>query len=526
MIANPNDRLSAWLPRVLAGVAQEREKTSSKLTIPRRGLRRSGLIGLGSVSVLASAIAAFGCSGSSSSNGGTSGNGADSGGSGATGNGGSSGIGGGGQSGGTASCTNVTPCGGGVVATWNVTSSCLTLSGSMDVFSVGMGCPTVPVSGSLHVNGLWTANADGTYTDNTTTTGSITFPLDSSCMTISSVPVTCSKAQGIFSALGWASATCTDKAGGGCNCTAIANQSGGIGSISGNASPTGGYAISGNTLTSDNTAPLDPNSTTVLKYSYCVSGNTLTLSPQSSSVLPIAGTVTLQKNGTTAGTGGAPGTGGAGAGGNGAGGAPTATGGNAAGGQPGNTGGRASTGGAFTGGVVGAGGAPTGGKTGAGGASTSTGGVSPTGGMSATAGTSAKGGTSAAGGLSSTATGGATTTGTSTGPCDIYAAASNKCVAAHSTVRALFGSYSGPLYQVKRASDSTTKDIGVPATGGFADTSAQDTFCTGTTCTITKVYDQSGNGNFVEAETTDFRRCHSSQPLHGPNSRERDQGVS
>jgi hypothetical protein len=30
----------------------------------------------------------------------------------------------------------------------------------------------------------------------------------------------------------------------------------------------------------------------------------------------------------------------------------------------------------------------------------------------------------------------------------------------------------------------------------------QDTFCTGTTCVITKVYDQSGNGNFVEAETT------------------------
>jgi hypothetical protein len=69
-------------------------------------------------------------------------------------------------------------------------------------------------------------------------------------------------------------------------------------------------------------------------------------------------------------------------------------------------------------------------------------------------------------------------------------------------VRALFGSYSGSLYQVKRASDSTTKDIGVLSPGGVADSSVQDTFCTGTTCTITKVYDQSGHGNFVEAETT------------------------
>jgi len=39
--------------------------------------------------------------------------------------------------------------------------------------------------------------------------------------------------------------------------------------------------------------------------------------------------------------------------------------------------------------------------------------------------------------------------------CDIYAAASTPCVAAHSTTRALYGAYSGSLYQVKRASDST-----------------------------------------------------------------------
>src|SRR5690242_11715795 len=44
-------------------------------------------------------------------------------------------------------------------------------------------------------------------------------------------------------------------------------------------------------------------------------------------------------------------------------------------------------------------------------------------------------------------------------PCDIYAAAGTPCVAAHSTVRALFGSYNGPLYQVRRASDGATTNV-------------------------------------------------------------------
>jgi non-reducing end alpha-L-arabinofuranosidase len=38
-------------------------------------------------------------------------------------------------------------------------------------------------------------------------------------------------------------------------------------------------------------------------------------------------------------------------------------------------------------------------------------------------------------------------------PCDTYASGGTPCVAAHSTTRALYASYNGPLYQVKRASD-------------------------------------------------------------------------
>jgi hypothetical protein len=89
------------------------------------------------------------------------------------------------------------------------------------------------------------------------------------------------------------------------------------------------------------------------------------------------------------------------------------------------------------------------------------------------------------------------------GPCDIYAAAGDPCVAAHSTTRALYASYNGPLYQIVRQSDGKSQDIGVvqpaaspdPDAGGYADAAAQDAFCAGTVCWITRIYDQSGNHN-------------------------------
>jgi hypothetical protein len=97
-------------------------------------------------------------------------------------------------------------------------------------------------------------------------------------------------------------------------------------------------------------------------------------------------------------------------------------------------------------------------------------------------------------------------TGTGTVPssaCDILATAGNACAAAHSTVRALYGSYTGPLYQVCRGAfaagpnsclGGVTLDIGVIA-GGYANAAAQDTFCAGSTCTISIIYDQSPNKN-------------------------------
>ena len=82
-----------------------------------------------------------------------------------------------------------------------------------------------------------------------------------------------------------------------------------------------------------------------------------------------------------------------------------------------------------------------------------------------------------------------------TGPCDIYASGGTACVAAHSTTRALFGAYSGRLYQVRRASDSRTTDVGTLSAGGFANAATQDSFCAGTSCVITIIYDQTSRGN-------------------------------
>lgn len=59
-------------------------------------------------------------------------------------------------------------------------------------------------------------------------------------------------------------------------------------------------------------------------------------------------------------------------------------------------------------------------------------------------------------------------------PCDIHTSAGTPCAAARSTTRALYASCAGALYQVRRASDSATTDIGVLSTGGYANAAAQD----------------------------------------------------
>jgi hypothetical protein len=397
-----------------------------------------------------------------------------------TGNGGGGGSGPAGSAGAGGACDSVAACGGDLAGTWTVTSTCLRVGGDLDVGLVGAGCPTTPVTGSLQVTGTITAGADGTYADDTTTSGSEQFNLAPGCLTISSTPVNCDGAANFIKNLGFATLTCAPAAGGGCACSGTVDQRGGIGALSVAPSTNGNYTRAGNVVTISNDGGDVP-------YAYCVSGGTLTMTPQTTKPI-MSGTIVLAKNGS-AGAGGATGAGGNGGSAGGAGGSSAGNGGSTAGsgGSAGGTGGSAtgSGGRGGAGGASGAGGAAGrgggGGSGGAGGGAAGRGGSG--GGVAGTGGSGGTGGTSGSGG-----------SGTVMGPCDIYKAAGNTCVAAHSTVRALLGAYSGKLYQVRNTA-GTTRDINTLAAGGAADGAAQDTFCAGTTCVITAIYDQSGKGN-------------------------------
>jgi hypothetical protein len=86
------------------------------------------------------------------------------------------------------------------------------------------------------------------------------------------------------------------------------------------------------------------------------------------------------------------------------------------------------------------------------------------------------------------------------GPCDIYFDNGTPCVAAYSMARALYATYGGPLYQVQRASDGAIDDIGPLANGSDVNAAEQDSFCAGTPCTITEIFDQTPEGNNLTVE--------------------------
>ncbi|HEX7508392.1 MAG TPA: arabinofuranosidase catalytic domain-containing protein [Polyangia bacterium] len=196
--------------------------------------------------------------------------------------------------------------------------------------------------------------------------------------------------------------------------------------------------------------------------------------------------------------------------------------GGAAGGQSGSAGGAKGTGGATSaggvteaGGVTGSGGVSGTGGLGAGGNATggttantggkggATGGTQGTGGTTSTgsggnagktgSGGSAPGSGGSGGSAGTTGAGGSTSAGTLPG--DIAKAAGTPMVAAHSMTRAMFDSYTGPLFKALRVSDKQEKDIGIVAATGLVDLSDLSTFCSATTCKVSTLYDQSGNGN-------------------------------
>ena len=236
--------------------------------------------------------------GGNSASGGASGtgsggnSGSSSGGSSGAGTGGSTGSGSGGAGG---ACPNVTACGGDVTGTWSVTSSCLRINGALNISKAGldpMAC-TATIWGKLDVSGTWTANANTTYVDGTTTTGDVEIDLVPGCKRLSQADISCASMGAPMTGVGFSEATCTDAPGGGCHCTAKVDQMGSIGLPNADASKNGNWASSGNVLTIDGKD----------KHSYCVSGSTLTLTPTGWAA-DITGTITLESGGGS-GSGGA-----------------------------------------------------------------------------------------------------------------------------------------------------------------------------------------------------------------------------
>jgi hypothetical protein len=169
----------------------------------------------------------------------------------------------------------------------------------MDMTALGLSCASATVTGSLQVTGTWTAKSDGTYSDNTTTSGNEHLTLPAACLQISGTTTTCDRMGGFLSSAGYASVSCTSTSNGGCTCSATVNHTGGMGVVNPDASTSGKYTTSGTVVTLDNEA----------KYSFCVAGNKLNMIPQGTS--PITGSVVLQKSVST-GSGGAPATSGSG----------------------------------------------------------------------------------------------------------------------------------------------------------------------------------------------------------------------
>ncbi|NUY00362.1 alpha-amylase [Paraburkholderia sp. JPY169] len=85
-------------------------------------------------------------------------------------------------------------------------------------------------------------------------------------------------------------------------------------------------------------------------------------------------------------------------------------------------------------------------------------------------------------------------------PCDAAATANTPCSAAHSVTRLLTKNYTGPLFQIQRASDNTTLDVypytnstlkgGDRSLVGSANVQSAQSFCDNTTCSVTYIYDQ------------------------------------
>jgi hypothetical protein len=245
-----------------------------------------------------------GAAGGAGGSGGSGGTAATTGGTGGSSSGGSggSGTGGSGGSGGMqpvpeASCENVAACGGDPVGVWFAQKSCLPISGIADISEFGIGCDMGNITGKIEVTGNFTVGADASISDNTSTTGSVAIELEPECLDVSGTVTTCKNIGIPLASAGFDTMDCVDSqtTTGGCTCTGMFTQSGGMGYILAfNAATSGTYTSANNTLTVTGTSAATNLPT--LDYGYCVDGNFMIATPTSTTILGVTkGTIVLQK---------------------------------------------------------------------------------------------------------------------------------------------------------------------------------------------------------------------------------------
>jgi hypothetical protein len=190
------------------------------------------------------------------------------------------GLSGCGGSGGT--CGNTAACGGDIVGTWTVTSSCVSTNVSM----FDSSCPGATIGNvNLKIVGTATYNADLTYTSSATFSGSESVTLPASCLTVNGSTATCAQlTQTLAGNPGFKSATCTGS--GGCTCNVVLNDE--------TTNDTGTY-----TTTAVGVLTETPTGGAASQSDYCIKGKTMTNSPHAGSAMmgvSQSGTITLTKS--------------------------------------------------------------------------------------------------------------------------------------------------------------------------------------------------------------------------------------
>jgi len=183
------------------------------------------------------------------------------------------------------SCSgNFSTCGGNLVGTWTVTSTCLAAPAALDVSRLGLGCSSVPAKGTISAQGSLTFYASGAYTDDTTTFGQETLTLPASCLNISGTRISCQTFAPLLTVLGYASASCANRADGGCDCDTVIKQAGSLGYVAlGSGAVKGSYTSTSAKVVFDGVRP----------YPFCASADKLILMTPPS--LLGAGLITLAR---------------------------------------------------------------------------------------------------------------------------------------------------------------------------------------------------------------------------------------